>query len=185
MLEKDRDIELQSFVNAKVLDDDWSPLANEVKRLLDGYKGRMGIHGPFWGFTIDTQGPLRDITGQLTIATFITLGNQDDWPTYLKVFGATHSSETGKINHVIDAKGYRVIVLDSAEPGRVDGVLTDVQLVWLRAPLSEAADRPVIVVLDQNANALHIKADTIKLHDHPPFIAALKTHDDVRQVVAG
>ena len=58
ILEKDRDLELQSFVNAEVLDDDWSPLANEVKRLLDGYKGRMGIHGPFWGFTIDTQDPL-------------------------------------------------------------------------------------------------------------------------------
>jgi len=58
VLEKDRDLELQSFVRAEVLDGDWSPLADEVKRLLAGYKGRMGIHGPFWGFTIDTQDPL-------------------------------------------------------------------------------------------------------------------------------
>lgn len=58
ILEKDRDLELQSFVNASVLDDDWTPLADEVKRLLAGYKGRMGIHGPFWGFTIDTPDPL-------------------------------------------------------------------------------------------------------------------------------
>ena len=56
--EKDRDLELQSFCNASVLDDDWTPLADEVKRLLAGYRGRMGIHGPFWGFSIDTQDPM-------------------------------------------------------------------------------------------------------------------------------
>lgn len=62
ILEKDRDLELQSFVSASVLDGDWSALATEVKELLAGYKGRMGIHGPFWGFTIDTQDPLvRDV----------------------------------------------------------------------------------------------------------------------------
>ena len=55
ILEKDRDLELQSFVNASVLEDDWTPLAEEVKRLLAGYKGRLGIHGPFRGFTVDTQ----------------------------------------------------------------------------------------------------------------------------------
>ena len=58
ILEKDRDLELQSFVNASVLDADWAPLAAQVRAMLDGYKGRMGIHGPFWGFTIDTPDPL-------------------------------------------------------------------------------------------------------------------------------
>lgn len=128
---------------------------------------------------------LRDITGRITIPTYITLGNHDDRPTYLSVFGAEQADETGKVNHVIDAKGYRVIVLDSSEPGRVDGVLTEGQMDWLRARLAEALGRPVIVVLHHNANALHIEADTIKLQDDAPFIAALKTHDDVRQVIAG
>ena len=128
---------------------------------------------------------LRDITGRITIPTYITLGNHDDRPTYLSVFGAEQADETGKVNHVIDAKGYRVIVLDSSEPGRVDGVLTESQMDWLRARLAEALGRPVIVVLHHNANALHIEADTIKLQDDAPFIAALKTHDDVRQVIAG
>jgi len=58
ILEKDRDLELQSFVNPGVLDADWTPLAEEVRTLLAGYKGRMGIHGPFWGFTIDSPDPL-------------------------------------------------------------------------------------------------------------------------------
>ena len=49
ILEKDRDLEIQSFVDASVLNGDWTPLADEARRLLDGYAGRLGIHGPFWG----------------------------------------------------------------------------------------------------------------------------------------
>ncbi|MGL6211671.1 MAG: phosphodiesterase [Paracoccaceae bacterium] len=128
---------------------------------------------------------LQTILGRLTIPAYVTLGNHDDRPTYLKVFGAHHADETGKINHVIDAKGTRVIVLDSSEPGLVHGVLTEAQVAWLTARLAEAADRPVIVVLHHNANALHIAADTIKLTDDALFIAALKSHPDVRQVIAG
>jgi len=128
---------------------------------------------------------LKALTGQITIPTYITLGNHDDRPTFLRVFGQDMAAETGKLDHVIDLKGYRIIVLDSSEPGRVDGVLTTVQMNWMRARLAEAADRPVIVVLHHNANALHIEADTIKLLDHAPFIAALKSHDDIRQVIAG
>ncbi len=58
ILEKDRDLELQSFHAAEVLDGDWQPLAEQTKRLLAGYKGRLGIHGPFWGFTIDSRDAL-------------------------------------------------------------------------------------------------------------------------------
>lgn len=54
ILEKDRDLELQSFHASDVLDGDWSGLATETNRLLDGYNGRLGIHGPFWGFTVDS-----------------------------------------------------------------------------------------------------------------------------------
>jgi sugar phosphate isomerase/epimerase len=57
VLEKQRDLELQDFYLAEVLNGDWAPLAVEIKRLLDGYKGRLGIHGPFWGFSIATKDP--------------------------------------------------------------------------------------------------------------------------------
>lgn len=47
-----RDLELQMFHSADVLEGDWRPLAQEVTRELDGYTGRLGIHGPFWGFSL-------------------------------------------------------------------------------------------------------------------------------------
>lgn len=53
--EGQRDLELQSFNSAEVLSGDWQPLVDEVIQLLDGYTGRLGLHGPFWGFGIASQ----------------------------------------------------------------------------------------------------------------------------------
>jgi len=55
LFDSDRDIELQSFHTAEVLESDWQSISDEANRLLDGHNGRIGIHGPFWGFTIASQ----------------------------------------------------------------------------------------------------------------------------------
>lgn len=133
----------------------------------------------------DAYRRLQAIVDRIRVPVHITLGNHDDRPTFLDIFGAELAAETGKVDKVIDAEGYRVILLDSSEPGRVDGVLEMTQIDWLRARLAEAKDRPVIVVLHHNANALHISSDTIRILEPDAFIEALKTHPDVRQVIAG
>jgi sugar phosphate isomerase/epimerase len=58
ILEKQRDLELQDFCSAEALDGDWRETAAELRRMLDGYTGRLGIHGPFRGFPIDSPDPL-------------------------------------------------------------------------------------------------------------------------------
>lgn len=128
---------------------------------------------------------LKHLLFRLPIPVHITLGNHDDRPTFLSVFGDQFAAETGKVDKVIDIKNYRIILLDSSEPGRVDGVLEAAQITWLRARLSEAMDRPVIVILHHNANALHIEADNIRLLEPDAFTDALRTHPDIRQVIAG
>ena len=55
IIERQRDLELQDFFEPEVLSGDWKPLAARIKRELDGYRGRLGIHGPFWGFSIATK----------------------------------------------------------------------------------------------------------------------------------
>lgn len=47
-----RDLELQDFTTAETLCGDWRPLVDRAKTLLDGYCGRLGIHGPFWGMSL-------------------------------------------------------------------------------------------------------------------------------------
>jgi sugar phosphate isomerase/epimerase len=58
ILEKQRDLEIQDFFSSETLDGDWRAVADEIRGLLDGYTGRLGMHGPFWGFKIDSQDPL-------------------------------------------------------------------------------------------------------------------------------
>ncbi|PXA88350.1 hypothetical protein DMC47_30065 [Nostoc sp. 3335mG] len=128
---------------------------------------------------------LKSLIDQINIPVHLTLGNHDERDTFLSVFGRDYVAETGKIDKAFDAKGYRIILLDSSEPGRVDGVLTQTQISWLRARLAEAIERPVIVILHHNANALHIESDGIRILEAEPLITALKTHPDIRQVIAG
>ena len=55
MLDKPRDLELQDFWPAEVLNGDWKPIVEKAQKLLDGHQGRVGIHGPFFGFTVDSM----------------------------------------------------------------------------------------------------------------------------------
>ena len=128
---------------------------------------------------------LKAIIARVDIPVHVTLGNHDDRPAFLSVMGDDHAAETGNVDKVIDIKGYRIILLDSSEPGRVDGVLEAGQIAWLRARLAEALDRPVIVILHHNANALHIESDNIAILEPEAFLDALATHPDIRQVIAG
>lgn len=57
VMERHRDLELQDFVYAETLNGDWTPIADRYSRLLAGHQGRVGIHGPFWGFDIATMDP--------------------------------------------------------------------------------------------------------------------------------
>ena len=57
LVEHDRDLELQGFHMAEVLDGDWESRADRVLGALDGFRGRLGIHGPFWGFSIASEDP--------------------------------------------------------------------------------------------------------------------------------
>ncbi|GAA0776346.1 sugar phosphate isomerase/epimerase [Roseibium denhamense] len=52
MLDKQRDLELQDFCSSEILNGDWRPIVEKALALLDGHTGRLGIHGPFMGFTI-------------------------------------------------------------------------------------------------------------------------------------
>ncbi|MEC9431933.1 MAG: sugar phosphate isomerase/epimerase family protein [Pseudomonadota bacterium] len=58
IVQDQRDLEVQDFFSAEVLDGDWRAVAARTRRLLGSYKGRLGIHGPFWGFSLGTMDPL-------------------------------------------------------------------------------------------------------------------------------
>jgi len=57
ILSENRDLEIQDFCDGDLLNGDWKTVADHTRNLLTGYTGRLGIHGPFWGFTIHSKDP--------------------------------------------------------------------------------------------------------------------------------
>ncbi|MCB1353096.1 MAG: metallophosphoesterase [Rhodobacteraceae bacterium] len=121
----------------------------------------------------------------LELPFHLTLGNHDNRPVFLEAFGPSLAAASGCVDSVIDAGCIRVIVLDSLGDTTDEGVLSPEQLDWLRARLSEAAGRGVIVVLHHSICPLGVPTDAICLADREPFLAALRAHGDVRQVISG
>lgn len=52
-----RDLELQDFIDPAVLEGDLDGLVAHAKTLLDGYTGRLGIHGPFYNLPLNARDP--------------------------------------------------------------------------------------------------------------------------------
>lgn len=115
----------------------------------------------------------------------LALGNHDRRPVFLECMPDAVTDADGFVQFVIDAGGYRVVVLDSSEPGLVHGVLCARRLAWLEARLDEAQDRPVIVVVHHHANPLRMPVDRIPLLEPEKLLASLGRHPDVRMVIAG
>ncbi len=57
LIDGNRDLELQDFFATDLLLGDWQARVAEAKAHLDGFKGRLGIHGPFENVTIDNDDP--------------------------------------------------------------------------------------------------------------------------------
>lgn len=142
--------------------------------------GDLADHG-----SRDAYRRLQSILPALKLETHLTLGNHDDRNVFLEMFGHQLADENGRITKVIDVKDQRVIVLDTVEQGQDWGKIGPAQLNWLAARLSEAADRPVTIVLHHNICDYHVQTDFIRLMDNDPLVDVLKTHPDFRQVITG
>lgn len=124
--------------------------------------------------------------GPLKPKALLTLGNHDHRPTFLDTFPGTENPVTGCLDHVIDADGYRTIVLDSSDPDlRGSGRLSQAQLDWLGARLDEVPDTPVVIVLHHNIVPFSVQTDFIILENNADLAQVLHSHSHVRQVISG
>lgn len=58
VFDHDRDLEIQDLVDPGAMTGDrWRMTAERAARLLDGHRGRLGLHGPYEGLLIDTPDP--------------------------------------------------------------------------------------------------------------------------------
>ncbi len=128
---------------------------------------------------------LQELLAPLAVPFHLTLGNHDDRASFVEVWGTALDDPAGRISSVHDTGGYRVILLDSSEPGLVGGRLCEGRYGWLAARLDEATDRPVILVMHHHANRLSLPVDEIALEDGQRLARVLAGHPDIRMLVSG
>jgi len=62
LVQDQRDLELQTFLRPEIIAGDWRTPAARAKALLQSHRGRLGIHGPFQGFSLASEDlEIRDV----------------------------------------------------------------------------------------------------------------------------
>lgn len=127
----ERDLEVQDFFQHELLDGAWEAKVGEAKALLDGYPGRMGIHGPFWGLHLANPDTLlrKTVTQRLLQGLAAAEG-----------LGATHMV----IHSPVDPWMHRHMLNNKAQKDKVIGLVKET----LAEPLEKAESIGCILVME-------------------------------------
>lgn len=113
---------------------------------------------------------------RLSMPQFVMLGNHDDRKVYLEHCKAPMLDPNGFVQGAYEIDNTRVVMLDSSEPGHVEGILCPTRLNWLEDQLSIAKDRnqQVVLILHHNPQKLHMPVDRYSLSEPEKLLSVLK-----------
>lgn len=94
----------------------------------------------------DSYARLRKAFAAMPVPVLPCLGNHDLREAFRAAFPEA-PVEGGFVQYVHDDPRLRIVVLDTLEEGRHGGSFCEARAAWLEARLSEAPDRPVLLVL--------------------------------------
>ncbi|WP_424927722.1 metallophosphoesterase [Amaricoccus tamworthensis] len=128
---------------------------------------------------------LKGGTDRLAMPSYPTMGNHDDRALFAEVYPQHVNEETGRIDHVLDLDGCRVIVLDTLKVGDDAGEMSDVQFEWLDARLAEVRETPVVVVSHHGIANVGTPLDFISFTQKERLAEILTRYGNVRQIISG
>ncbi|MFZ5962702.1 phosphodiesterase [Thalassococcus sp. BH17M4-6] len=133
---------------------------------------------------------LRDLLTDCPVPVTATLGNHDDRAAYFSAFPGAARDANGFAQAALDIGPCRVLLLDTLDESGVHtrhaGYLCDARLDWLRARLAKAPDRPTLIAMHHPPVRTGFDGmDRIRLCNDAAFLALLRAHPQVRQLVCG
>lgn len=164
LFDSNRPLEIQDFVTPAVIAGDTSDLIAKWQKMLDGHKGKRGIHGPFFG--LDLSNPdlaIRAIVQErLTRGIEIAAALQADMMVVHSPFNFWH-------------------VLNYTNYGHLRGALMQACADCLTPVLARAQTEGVTIVLENiDDTSTKDRADLVDLLDHPQFLLSVDTgHADL------
>ena len=128
---------------------------------------------------------LREILAELPCPAHFMMGNHDDRGAFNRLLRPTAPDDaSGRAS--FDHQGHHFVLLDSHEPGRVDGALGAGQLAWLEADLAAHRRQPTILFVHHHPWPLGIAwLDSLALRDGQAMMDAARRAGNVRWVIAG
>ena len=157
LFEKNRDLELPEFCMADILAAP-DPFIDMAQKALDGWTGRLGIHGPFSGFELDVKDKeiravvqkrvdqALDVCGKLGATQMVLHSPYDSWDQ------ANLDNRPNDRAKRIDA------VLDTLAPGLERAEALGVEMVLENIKDTDPGDRAAVVVA-ADSPALKLSVD--------------------------
>lgn len=155
-----RDLEIQDFAAADVYRAGWKDTVARAKAALDGFEGRLGIHGPFWGLDIANSDPdVAELVGRRIahgVEAAAALGAQqmvvhspfDNWHTFNQHNPLLGGDWTSKI-----AEDVKTVLAPALKLGETHGVTLVVENIKDITPMIR---RRMVEIIDSPALALSI-----------------------------
>jgi 3',5'-cyclic AMP phosphodiesterase CpdA len=183
---------LVQLSDAHVRDDDMQPermFADAVRDVaaLKPAPGAVLVTGDLTdhGFAHEYE-RVRELLSALTTPVHVLGGNHDDRGSLRASFPVP--AEGKDYRYTVRCGPLRLVAVDTADPGRVEGRLGTERLAWLDARLAEDRETPTIVAMHHPPLLLGIPAwDAIGLPDadRASLGEIIAGHRQVRRIVAG
>jgi Icc protein len=129
---------------------------------------------------------LRQLLAPLQVPIHFLMGNHDDRRAFRRVFHPRETASAEPVNESFERGGRRFLLLDSAQPGKVEGALSAEQLAWLDVQLGARPDLPTWIFLHHQPLPIHIRwLDALGLANGEAFLTVLARHPQVEAVAYG
>ncbi|MEO0393910.1 MAG: metallophosphoesterase, partial [Pseudomonadota bacterium] len=98
---------------------------------------------------------------QIKAPLFAILGNHDRHNMFAEYLGAYRQGDPGPdLTYIAEVDGWRLIMLDTVEPGLTEGMISDFSAEWVGEKIAENPDQPTLVFAHQppfscNADPAH------------------------------
>ncbi|MEI4260369.1 phosphodiesterase [Roseovarius sp. D0-M9] len=129
---------------------------------------------------------LREALAGCPLPVHLMIGNHDCRTPFAAVFPDTPRTPEGHVQHVVDTGDTRLILLDTVDEGRHEGLLCDARLRWLDAALAGAEGRRTVVFLHHPPMPVGFEAmDAIGLANRTELLALLNRRGNTCLLMAG
>ncbi|HSQ80937.1 MAG TPA: phosphodiesterase [Casimicrobiaceae bacterium] len=131
---------------------------------------------------------LAELLQPLTMPVYLLAGNHDD-REMLRVSFPAHAylrQMDDFIQYAVDAGPLRLLALDSVIPGQSGGELCDRRIAWLDDRLSEAPDRPTVILMHHPPFSTGIgHMDQIGFANPADLADIVRRHPQVERILCG